>query len=200
MQITLPAALLWFALVAPATAAEFSPALGIRVPGSIEELFAVVHEDTAAGLKFIGAYSSFLFQGVREYQSPELGYSLGYVAPNGSQLSIYVYDMGIADIPDGVDSPLLQKELADAEQGIAVSGNYSRVQRVVAPERLSPHFVQYTHLLTTPDGEAVRSHTLVRGQNGRFVKLRVTGTEARLDDKVRQALDYLVADLGITGA
>lgn len=201
MRNILRIVLVWGALVTATQGAEQNNVLGIRVPDSLDEMLGTVHEDPDTGFRFRGGYSAYLYQGLRQYDDPELGYSLGYAAPNGTDLSVYVYDMGVADIPNGPDSALVAQQLTDAERGIAASGRYTQVQRLLEPPRLSPHFAQYSHLLTTSAGQPIKSHTFVRGQSNRFIKVRVTGSAGEaLEPRVAAFLEQLSAGLGIAEA
>jgi hypothetical protein len=66
------------------------------------------------------------FNGVNRYSDRRLGRSYGYNA-SGISLSIYVYDYGIRNLPDGPDSVPLCEQYQAAKGEIERGGNYENV-------------------------------------------------------------------------
>jgi len=172
---------------------------GVVMPESIEDLDALagfVYEDTKANLSFKGWYGAYMYQTKQEYGDPGLGYSLAYATASGEFLSVYVYDSNQSGIPDGTESQVVAEELAQSARGVVAAGQYGPVvEQDAAP--LSPHFAQVFHTGTLPNGERLKSYTLLRGQNSHFIKVRATGISAGMDARVSGFLEYLAEDLGL---
>lgn len=179
-----------------ANAAQVQNPFGIELPSSMEDMMSVAHQDEEAGFSFMKGYSAFYFQGLRRYEDPRLGYSLAYASPAGTDISVYVYDLGMR-VPDGTGSELVSAQLDQASSAIAESGRYAAVEALAAAPALSPHFLQSAQAITTRDGLVLKSYTLLRGQNGHFIKIRVTGVSEAMESRLVGFLKYLAADLGV---
>jgi hypothetical protein len=179
-----------------AAAAGADNIFGVEMPSSLEDFDAVAYNDAEVDVAFRKLYASFFFQEKREYGSPELGYSLGYATPSLEFITIYVYDNGLADIPNGSEAELIARELAVAAEAIESAGQYGQISEHTA-ESLSPHFAQVFHMGTAPSGEAIKSYTLLRGHRDHFIKLRITGATQALEPRSAAFLEYLAADLGL---
>jgi len=192
------AALLLAGVTPHVVAADANNIFGVVLPESLEDMDALAYEDSNAGLSFHKWYGSYFFQGMQEYDDPGLGYSLTYATPSRSFISVYVYTLGRPNIPDGADSDVVAAELAQSAQAVGLSGQYGAVVEEEA-EPLSPHFAQVFHRTSarTDNGEPLVSYTLLRGQNGHFIKVRLTGSDRELRTRGTGLLEYLVADLGL---
>ena len=91
---------------------------------------------------------------------------------------------------------VMRDELASSSRAIAQSGQYARVEALTEPAALSPHFIQSAQRLTTANGQQLMSYVLLRGQNGYFVKVRVTGPQG-VGPGVTEFLKYVARDIGI---
>ncbi len=168
---------------------------GIQIP-ELDDWDNVVHEDSKAAFVFKNAYSGFFFQGLNNYDNPKLGYSLSYASVPGTSITIYVYDNGIESIPDGTTSQLVIEQLNTANQSLTQSGRYLSVVEEARPD-LSSRFLQTFHMIKLKNGVEIRSYTLLRAQNQRFVKIRVTGQSGLVEPRVSTFLHYIETGLGI---
>ena len=192
-------ALLCWGLAVVGHAAESGNIFGISLPRSIDEMFETAHEDPDAGFRFQKGYSALFFQGIRHYDDPRLGYSLAYAAVNDIRISVYVFDLGMDDIPDGTDSAQVRDELARSDQELSASGQYAGVEVRTAAGQLSPHFAQSSHTISITAEQTVCSYPFVWDKNGYFVNLRVPGS-AGMEPHLIAFLADLAADLGIEWA
>jgi hypothetical protein len=67
------------------------------------------------------------YSGENRYSDRRLGNSFGYNT-SGISLTIYIYDYGIRDIPDGPDSVAACEQFESAKREIEYGGNYQNVQ------------------------------------------------------------------------
>lgn len=146
----------------------------------------IAFEDVFTGFKFPRLLGAFQFQNRVQYQHVDLGYGVNYADRTGATATIVVYDLNIRDLANGTDDPRVRQELEKTDEAIAVvarQGRYSGFQRMEAP-RLSKAWLQMSHVLVRPDGRKAYAYSFIRGQHGRFVKIRITtpseGTLARL--------------------
>lgn len=189
--------LICLGLIGDVGAAGSENIFGIKTPQSLEEMMSIVHEDAEAPFKFKMTYSAYFFQGKQHYDDPRLGYSLAYASVAGTDISVYVYDLGMTGISNGTQSEEVAAELVKASRALTDSDRYIRVQQQSASPLFSPHFLQATHTLTTSDGASLYSHTLVRGQHGYFIKVRITGTSSGMEGRLVDFFKYLAIDVGI---
>lgn len=146
----------------------------------------IAFEDVFTGFKFPRLLGSFQFQNRAQYQRVDLGYGVNYAERTGATATIVVYDLNIRDLTNGTDDARVREELAKTDEAIAViaqQGRYVGFKRVDAP-RLSKAWLQMSHELVRADGRKAYAYSFIRGQGGRFVKIRITtpteGTLARL--------------------
>lgn len=112
-------------------------------------------------------------------QAPGLGYGLSY-AGKSCRVTVYVYDAGEADIPDGKAGKPIDAQIKKAAADIAAAQDKGFVSNV-APMKEGPPLPKVV-LATfaaagfTYDvkGGACKGYVLVAGRNKHFVKLRVT--------------------------
>ena len=108
-----------------------------------------------------------------------LGYSLGFNKPNVI-VTIYVYDKGLEGIGTGVDADPVKEELENAGKDIKTLEASGRIRGLTAIELTEDEAKEYTgkFLMSAwgfeiPKG-AARTYAFVRGQNGKFLKIRAT--------------------------
>ncbi len=63
-------------------------------------------------------FGEFIAEPVNKYDEPAWGASIGYNSLNGTAITVYVYDMGVAEIPDGLSSDTVRQEKHDAMEEI----------------------------------------------------------------------------------
>jgi len=148
---------------------------------------AVAYEDPFTGFKFPQLLGSFKFQRQGQLERVQLGYGVTYVEPTGATATIIVYDMNLSGIQDGTTDARVQEEFATIDRAIgafARQGGYRSATRIDNVQQLSKAWLQANHELIRADGRRALSYSFIRGQNGRFVKIRITtpsqATYARL--------------------
>ena len=146
----------------------------------------IAYEDVFAGFKFPQLLGAFRFQNRVQYQHVDLGYGLNYVETTGATATIVVYDLNRRAITNGtLDANVIEEfgKLNDAVATMAQQTGYRSVTRIEVPQ-LSKAWLQIAHELVRPDGRKALSYSFLRGQHGKFVKIRITtssqGTFARL--------------------
>jgi hypothetical protein len=103
-----------------------------------------------------------------EREAPGLGFSLNYKAP-GIVCSLYVYDRGLASIPDDVADALVQGEFEEAARDIAT--HRSDFEAVADPPPPAPDCLERYYRV----GEGQQASLLwLTTSRGRFIKARVT--------------------------
>ncbi len=112
------------------------------------------------------------------FDDPRLGKGYNYDA-DGARLSIYVYDAGIADIPDGADSIPVCEQFEEAKQIVRQSPSYKnaalgaeQLARLSPPED-APLAREAAFELDRGERHAV-SYVWITGAAKHFVKLRFT--------------------------
>lgn len=167
----------------------------IKLPESIEDATAIALNDPETGFSFKKWYSAFFFQTHQTYDDPRLGYSLAYASPAGTSISVYVYHYGHDQISDGVTGPEIVSQLNTSVEGLENSNRYANVTAQQRPT-LSAHFAQAFHELELSNSIQVNSYTLLRGQNGKYVKIRATGNSEAMESRLTSFLTELLLDLG----
>jgi hypothetical protein len=140
----------------------------------------IAHDDPFTGFKFPGTLGSFTFQSRQQYDHVDLGYGLNYVERSGASATIIVYDLNQRGFANGTigTEVLGEFEKIDASiQAVAQQGGYREATRIEAPQ-LSKAWLQVSHELIRPDARKAYSHSFIRAQNGKFVKIRVTAPRA----------------------
>jgi hypothetical protein len=124
--------------------------------------------------------------GVHRFDDPRLGSSVAYHSPSGLVATVYVYDKGLASIPDGA-SAVARAELAQASDDIAEAKRQGKWKSVdggtpwearlgSGPRSIAAGAASFR--LGHADGEAL-SDLLVAGRRGQFVKVRCTDPAER---------------------
>ena len=142
------------------------------------------------------------YSGSNRYADRRLGQSFGYGA-SGISLTIYVYDFGLRDLPDGPDSVAACEQFERAKREIELGGNY---QNVVLRREVT------RRMRDTADAPLAREATYEFDRNGihatsvlwltvadgYFVKLRLSlrsEVADELDEARTQILDTMAASL-----
>ena len=138
------------------------------------------------------------YTGQNRYSDRRLGRSFGFGA-SGISLTIYVYDFGLRDIPDGPDSVATCEQFERAKQEIQEGGNYQNVVlRREVTRRLSD--VANAPLAREAQYEFDRNgiHAVsvlwVTAADGYFVKLRLSLRE-EVADELEEARMQILATL-----
>jgi hypothetical protein len=143
----------------------------------------IAFEDVFSGFRFPQLLGSFSFQNRVEYAYVDLGYGMNYVDRTGATATIVVYTLNQQGIANGTEDARVLEEFGKLDAQIAAFARQSRfasMSRIDTP-RLSKAWLQATHDLMRQDGRGARVYSFIRGQNGRFVKIRITSpSEATL--------------------
>lgn len=137
----------------------------------------IVHEDPFAGFKFPRVISGYTFQTKVQYPRVGLGYGVSYVDRIGTTATIIVYDMNETGIADGTTGTGVLKQFEEIDVSVAQMAKqtgYRAVERTANVQPLSKAWLQANHELVRPDGRRAYSYSFLRGQNGKYVKIRVT--------------------------
>jgi hypothetical protein len=113
-----------------------------------------------------------------KYDDPRLGVAYGYNA-QGALLTIYVYDAGITDIPDGADTMPTCQEFEVAKQGVRETPSYKNtVLKSEQLVRLGPPedapLAREAVFEMEREGRQAISYVWITGAEKHFVKLRFT--------------------------
>jgi len=73
--------------------------------------------EPATGLAFPEQIGRFHRSSVKEYPDNRLGVKIGYEGP--AHAEVFVFDMGLKEIPTGIDSDAVRKAFAESEDAIA---------------------------------------------------------------------------------
>jgi hypothetical protein len=138
------------------------------------------------------------FNGQNRFSDRRLGRSYGFNA-SGISLSIYVYDYGLADIPDGPDSVPLCEQYEGAKGEIERGGNYenvrlrSEVSRPLADQPGSPVAREAVYEFDRHGVHAV-SVLWLTAVDGHFLKLRLS-LRNEVADELDEARPEILAAL-----
>ncbi len=157
---------------------------------------ASAHTDPKARLEFPVTINGFRFVGKKRFRNPAVGYMLRYVDRGGITVDLFVYDLGLPNIKNGVADPNVVKQKKQAMGDIYTAlryGMYRKVKQAKTPGSFPPGFLSASYRITDRRGNIRRSHLFIRGQNRHFVKLRASGpdagsTDARIAGFARQLL------------
>jgi len=142
----------------------------------------------------------------REYGAPELGYSYGYRGED-SWITVYIYDMGFKNIPDGIHNEPARKALDQAVyevKALADKGVYRDVE-IISQEpafaTLQTEFLmakfEYVFAADKPEEHEVKSFVFCRGQDEKILKVRATGN--RHSDFEKELLTFMQELLAANG-
>jgi len=120
------------------------------------------------------------------YEEPGWGASIGYNDLSGVAVTVYLYDLGLNDIGDGIASQVLLDEKKEVIGGIENSGYWSDVLvtaddqqaiRLDNGKKVDVLFTQFSLNGTDPatgSPLALRSDLYLTGLNGFICKIRIT--------------------------
>ena len=138
------------------------------------------------------------YTGENRYTDRRLGRSFGYGA-SGISLTIYVYDFGMRDIPDGPDSVAVCEQFERAKHEIEFGGNYQNVVlRGQSTRRMkdlaNAPLVREAHYELDRNGIHAVSILWLAAADGYFVKLRLS-LRSEVADELEEARQQILADL-----
>ncbi len=132
-----------------------------------------------------------------KYDDPRLGVSYQFSGP-GASLTIYVYDAGYDELPDGPDTIPTCGEFESAKDGVLQS--YQNVRLVseqmvrMLPPRDAPLMREAKYELTR-DGRDKVSYVWITSALGQFLKLRFT-MDAQYRDEMPEARRAILSAVG----
>jgi len=132
------------------------------------------------------------------YDQPALGVSYQYDGP-GFSLTVYAYDAGVTDIPDGGDTVPACQQFENAKHDVLQAG-YDGVEfKTEQLVRLAPPddvpLAREAVLELERDQQHLISYIWITGVAGNFVKLRFSAS-ARLRDELPDARRAILSALG----
>ena len=146
----------------------------------------------------------FQFIERENYEQPELGYSLRYMVDERCKADVYVYDNGIAGLPDGIDSRAVLERF-ESVVGVLKEferrGKYADVKELArgkkTPDGSKVEFLWARHSYRQVSGEGVLflgeriSETYLVVHRGKFHKIRIT-VNGDAVESLQKDLDALV--------
>lgn len=163
------------------------------------------------GIHFSQVLGSLKFFERHEYEAKELGYSLRYENDKRMKADIYVYDKGIADLKEGINSPEVKAEMKTVEQGLHAMvemGKYEDVEALneatYESQPTGQQFLWSRFSLRQIGGEDIVytgkriSETYLRVHKGKFLKIRITSKESDFKEhekEIRRFVDQVAACL-----
>jgi len=137
------------------------------------------HADVIGGINFPRMLAGFELRSPidNEKSNPGLGVTLLYNTP-GAKISVFVYNHSLSNIPDGIDSSIIQNEFGKARGN--VQQVYSDAQLLIREDRFTASGIpllqsafQYTEM-RPGSRETMFSHLYLTARKGNFVKVRAT--------------------------
>lgn len=137
---------------------------------------------------------------VKKYPIPELGYNVNYKSEDAGLVTIYVYNMGLNEIPSDVDNTILKNELIRVKNEIQTVGNmgYYTDLKVLKDEtvNLGGSTGKIKALRTVfnynMQGRPVVSEAYIVGHKNHFIKVRATYPKVEGETENKALADLLV--------
>lgn len=136
---------------------------------------------------------------LRTYSNKALGSIINYESPTGGRISVYVYDAGLGEIPDGVGSRVVKDEIINAAAGIYLyeeRGSYKNVKKI-RDETITLNGEKggvkslYSLFNFSVRGDKVTSEIYVFGYKNHFVKFRATRPREDNNDGDREVAKFM---------
>ncbi|VAW82055.1 hypothetical protein MNBD_GAMMA12-796 [hydrothermal vent metagenome] len=147
--------------------------------------------DNRNGYNFTKNIGPFKFYRKLDFKDPRLGYGLNYRTSGGikqrSIVTIIIYDLGMKNITAGISDQRVIKQFENAFRDIKTfvsRGNYKSVKRLDQSSVKNKDYLALNMLITIPRGLTLKSNILMRGHNGKFIKIRISGPNNAESDKL----------------
>jgi hypothetical protein len=158
----------------------------------------------ASQLRFPAQLGGFKQGRIQDYGDPRLGISVGYAREGLGRADVYVYDLGERSIPTGINSDLVAAAFRSADRDILQYqqlGRYHDLRRMMPPgamlnpARTGQGVLVGAYLLRIGDANAppVVSWLAVTGYHNRFLKIRLTQSNAQAEDGEAALYDLINA-------
>jgi|ERR1051326_2569381 hypothetical protein len=155
------------------------------------------------GITLPKSIANIKYQVREDYDDKKLGYMIGYKNAK-CNISLFVYDAGNKEIPNGKDGELVAKEFKQALADIKSAEKKGLIKnlQVMEDELPLPKTVRSSFatagMTFDIDGGGCKSYVLLLGRSDRFFKLRITQfvvNEKTNDDEVNAFLEKIVEQL-----
>ena len=160
----------------------------------------IVYQDPASGFRFPQMIAAYELVKTDDF-GRQLGTAVHYLETTGAKASIYVYNKGFANLANGTDDLRLRHELSSIDDQLAElvhRGEYVATERVDLAQ-MSKAWLQVSHDVQLPGGQALKSYSFMRVQNGYFVKLRISGPAESTQARVPTFLVGVSRAIGLLG-
>lgn len=137
---------------------------------------------------------------ITRYPIPELGYSINYDSEDAGRVTIYVYNMGLKEIPSDVNNTMLKNEIARVKNEVKTVGNmgyYTNLKEVKDETiTLGGNAGKIKALRTVfsynLQGKPVVSEAYILGHKNHFIKIRATYPNVEGETENKALADLLV--------
>jgi len=154
----------------------------IRISSFFSKKFYYEKQTT---LKFPIKFSSFRLYDVNEYEDKRLGVAINYITNSNFKLSIYIYDFGIKNIENSIDSTAIIEQYNSMKSDIFTnlskdkSHNVNLVEETVEKFDTRNRSITFRmanfDLISILDGNAsLKSYAILFVYEGFFIKVRIT--------------------------
>ncbi len=124
---------------------------------------------------------------IKRFPRKELGYMVNYESREGGRITVYVYNPGLKNIPNGFESRVVKEEVKNAEQGLYIfeeRGYYKNVKKIkedtISFNGQSDGIISRRSLFNfSADGDDLTSEVYVFGYKNQFIKFRATRLRER---------------------
>jgi hypothetical protein len=145
------------------------------------------YRHSRSGLSFPDTIGPLARGAVHDYDSPEAGRSIRYGGPGEVKADIYLYDNGLTNLHEGIDSKVVAEHFKDVEGAVAraeKTGAYRGVKLIAegtnqigsARRHLPALEARFEYATAADTGSEARcvSHLLLTVFRGEFLKIRFT--------------------------
>lgn len=138
---------------------------------------------------------------ITKYPTAALGYSIGYNSPEGGAVTVYVYNGGMKNIPDGATDNTVKSELERAKGDIRQAGKmgyYEDVKEIKNDTITLGGATGKVKALRSlfnfsARGQAVTSEIYIFGYQNNFIKIRATRPKEEDKTENKAVADLLAA-------
>ena len=152
---------------------------------------------------------TFTAEAPQAYEDKRFGVSIGYNDPSGTSITLYLYDLGVQDIPDGISSEIIRraKEEAIGEvKEVEKLGIYSHIEVATdkeidfgldAGKTLKMLYVSFSYSLKNQYFLPIFSDMYLTGFKGYLCKIRISRPEIQKEkeDEIKETIKTLLSTL-----
>ena len=157
--------------------------------------------ESAIGVTFPDKVAGLTFSDRKEFPKKELGVNIRYQRSGPVIGSIYIYNAGLSQIPNGVGSPIVHKHFAqiiDEVKQLETTGQAKAVNLGTGGARISsykgcgPQFMWRAYEMQVAES-TLTSYSYLTAINNNFVKLRIS--HLRGDEQGKREADQFVEEI-----